>query len=39
MFELKREGKWNFQGKKKFQKKNLFHKMQSVENLSTECQD
>lgn len=33
MFELETERKWNFQGRKKLQKKNLFHKMQFVEIL------
>lgn len=39
MFGSETERKWSFQGRKKLQKKNLFHKMQSVENLSAECQD
>lgn len=39
MFGLETEKKWSFQGRKKLQKKNLFHKMQPVENLSAECQD
>lgn len=33
MFGSETERKWGFQGRRKLQKKNLFHKMQSVENL------
>lgn len=39
MFGSETEGNGVFKGEKKLQKKNLFHKMQSVENLSAECQD
>lgn len=36
---IKDRKKMEFSRGEKLQKKNLFHKMQSVENLSAECQD
>lgn len=37
--DQRQKGNGVFKREKKLQKKNLFHKMQSVENLSAECQD